>query len=186
MKVVLKDIFEVDVEYPKHLHSLYSHLPFLSEKMKIKKCNKFVCNTYDKKEYVVHIRSLKHKLKYGLILKKVYGVIQFNQEAQVKPYIEVNIKSIREAKNDFEKDFFKLKNNSLLGNTMENVRKHEYIKLVTTDKIRNQLVSKPNCHTTKWFSEDLLGIEMKKIKVKMNNPVPLGLSILEISKNINV
>ena len=69
---------------------------------------------------------------------------------------------------------------------MENVRKHEYIKLVTTDKIRNQLVSKPNYHTTKWFSEDLLGIEMKKIKVKINNPVPLGLSILEISKNINV
>ena len=81
MKVVLKDIFEVDVEYPKHLHSLYSDLPFLSERMKIKKCNKYVCNTYDKKEYVVHIRSLKHKLKYGLILKKVYGVIQFNQEA---------------------------------------------------------------------------------------------------------
>ena len=112
--------------------------------MKIKKCNKLVCNTYDKKEYVVHIRSLKHKLKYGLILKNVYGVIPFNQEAQVKPYIEINTKSIREAKNDFEKKFFKLKNNSLLGKTMENVRKHEYIKLVTTDKIRNELVSKPN------------------------------------------
>ena len=69
---------------------------------------------------------------------------------------------------------------------MENVRKHEYIKLVTTDKIRNELVSKPNWHTTKWFSKDLLGIEMKKIKVKMNNPVSLRLSILQISKNINV
>ena len=82
------------------------------------------------------------------------------------------------------KDFFKLMNNSVFGKTMENVRKHRDIKLVTTDKRRNQLVSEPNYHTTKWFSEDLLAIEMKKIKVKMNKPVYLGLSILEISKTL--
>ena len=64
---------------------------------------------------------------------------------------------------------------------MENVRKHRDIKLITTDKSRNQLVSEPNSHTTKWFSEDLLAIEMKKIKVKMNRPMFLGLSILDIS-----
>ena len=69
-------------------------------------------------------------------------------------------------------------NNSVFGKTMENVRKHRDIKLVTTDKRRNQLVSEPNYHTTKWFSESLL----KKIKVKMNKPVYLGLSVLEISK----
>ena len=67
---------------------------------------------------------------------------------------------------------------------MENVRKHRDIKLVTTDKRRNQLVSEPNYHTTKWFSENLLAIEIKKTKVKMNNPVYLGLSILEISKTL--
>ena len=89
-----------------------------------------------------------------------------------------------EAKNDFEKDFFKLMNNSVFGKTMENVRKHRDIKLVTTDKRRNQLVSEPNYHATKWFSEDLLGIEMEKIKVKFNKPVYLGLSILEISKTL--
>ena len=89
-----------------------------------------------------------------------------------------------EAKDDFEKGFFKLMNNSVFGKTMENVRKHRDIKLVTTDKRRNQLVSEPNYHTTKWFSEDLLAIEMKKIKVKMNKPVYLGLSILEISKTL--
>ena len=67
---------------------------------------------------------------------------------------------------------------------MKNVRKHRDIKLVTTDKRRNQLVSKPNYHTTKWFSEKLLAIEMKRTKVKMNQPIYLGLSILEISKTV--
>ena len=75
-------------------------------------------------------------------------------------------------------------NNAVFGKTMENVRKHRDIKLVTTDKRRNQLVSEPNYHTTKWFSEKLLAIEMKKTKVKMNKPIYLGLSILEISKTL--
>ena len=150
----------------------------------MKNCEKLVCNLYDKKEYVVHIRPLKQALNYRLSLKKVHRVIQFNQEAWLKPYIEMNTKLRTEAKNDFEKDFFKLMNNSVFGKTMENVRKHRDIKLVTTDKRRNQLVSEPNYHTTKWFSEDLLAIEMKKIKVKMNKPVYLGLSILEISKTL--
>ena len=88
------------------------------------------------------------------------------------------------AKNDFEKDFFKLMNNSVFGKTMENVRKHKDIKLVTTDERRNQLVSEPNDHTTKKFSENLIAIEMKETKVKINNPVYLGLLILEISKKL--
>ena len=90
----------------------------------------------------------------------------------------------KQAKNDFEKDFFKLMNNSVFENTMENVRKNRDIKLVTADKRRNQLVSKPNYHTIKWFSENLLAIEMKKTKVEMNKPVYLNLSILEISKTL--
>ena len=88
----------------------------------------------------------------------------------------------KKAKNDFENDFFKLMNKVVFGKTMENVRKHRDIKLVTTDKRRNRLVSEPNYHTTNWFSEKLLAIEMKNTKVKMNKPVYLGLSILEISK----
>ena len=90
----------------------------------------------------------------------------------------------KEAKNDFEKDFFKLMNSSIFGKTMENVRKHRDIKLVTTDVKRNKLVSEPNYHTTKRFSENLLAIEMKKIKVKMNKPIYLGMSILDISKTL--
>ena len=96
----------------------------------------------------------------------------------------MNTKLRKEAKNYFEKDFFKLMNNSVFLKTMENVRKYRYITLVTTDKRRNLLVPKPNYHTTKWFSEHLLAIEMKKVKVKMNNPVYLEFSILEISKTL--
>ena len=96
----------------------------------------------------------------------------------------MNTELRKQGKNDFEKGFFKLMNNSVFGNTMENVRKHRDIKLVTTDKRRNQLVSEPNYHTTKWFSENLLAIEMKKTKVKMIKPVYIGLPILEISKTL--
>ena len=145
--------------------------------MKINKCTKLVCNLYDKKNYVVHIRSLKQALNHGLILKKVHRVIQFNQEAWLKPYIDMNTELRKKAKNDFEKDFFKLMNNAVFGKTMENVRKHRDIKLVTTDKRRNKLVSEPNYHAMKCFSKNLLAIEMKKTKIKMNKPIYLGLSI---------
>ena len=86
------------------------------------------------------------------------------------------------ARNDLEKDLFKLMNNSVFGKTMENIRKHREIKLVTTDKKRSKLVSEPNYHAINLISEDLSIIEMKKTKVKMNKPIYLGLSILEISK----
>ena len=88
----------------------------------------------------------------------------------------------KKAKNDFEKDFFKLMNNSVFGKTMENVRQHRDNKLVTTERRRSYLVSEPNFHTTKFFRENLLAIEMKKTEICMNKPVYLGLSILELSK----
>ena len=168
--------------YPENLHDLHSDLPFLPERMKINKCAKLVCNLYDKENYVIHIRSLKQALNHGLILKKVHRVIQSSQEAWLKSYIDMNTELRKNAKNVFEKDFFKLMNNVVFGKTMENVRKHIDIKLVATDKRRNKLVSEPNYYTIKCFSEDLVTIEMKKTKIKINKPIYLGLSILEISK----
>ena len=127
-------IFEVDVKYPRRVHDLHSDLLFLPKKMKIDKCKKLMCNLRNKKNYVVNIRSLKHALNYGLKLKKVHRVIEFNQEAWLKPYVDMNTELRKLAKNDFEKDFFKLMNNAVFGKTMENIRKHRDIKLVTTDK----------------------------------------------------
>ena len=146
---------------------MHSNLPFLPELIKINKCNNLACNLYDKNNYVVHIRSLKQALNHGVILNKVHKVILFNQEACLKEYIVMNTELRKQTKNDFEKDFFKLTNSSVFEKTMENVRKHRDIKLVTTYKRRSQLVSEPNYHTTKWFSENLIAIEMKKIKVKI-------------------
>ena len=98
-------IFEVDVEYPKNLLDLHSELPFSRERMKINKCNKLACNLYDKNNYVVHIRSLEQALDHRLILKTVYKVIQFNQEAWLKEYIDMNTELRKQAKNDFQKGF---------------------------------------------------------------------------------
>ena len=177
-------IFEVDVKYPKRLHKLHSDLPFLPERMEINKCKKLVCNLYNKKKYVAHISTLKQALNHGLKFKKIHRVIEFNQEAWLKPYIDMNTELRKLEKNDFEKDLFKLMNNSVFGKTMENIRKHRDIKLVTTDKKRSKLVSEPNYHTINLISEDLSIIEMKETKVKMNKPIYLGLSILEISKTL--
>ena len=94
----------------------------------------------------------------------------------------MNTKLRKEARNDFGKDFFKLMNNAVYGKTMENVSRHRDIKLVTTDRRRNQLASEHNYHTTKYFSENLMAVEMKKTKVQMHQPIYLGMSILDISK----
>ena len=132
--------------------------------MEINKCKRLVCNLYGKKKYVVHINSLKQTLNHGLKLKKIHRIIEFSQKAWLKPHIDMNTELRKSAKNDFEKDLFKLMNNSVFGKTMENIRKHRDIKLVTTDKKRSKLVSEPNYHTINLISEVLSIIEMKKLK----------------------
>ena len=136
--------------------------------MKIDKCSKLVCNAQNKENYFIHIRALKQALNNGLKFKKVHRVIQFDQEAWLKPYIDMNTKLRMQAKIEFEKDFFKLINNSVFGKTMENVRNHRDIILVTTNKERSKLGSESNYHSTKCISKDLLIMEMKKVEVKMN------------------
>ena len=132
----------------------------------------------------MHVIALKQALNQGLILKQVHKVIPFNQEAWLKSYINMNAKLRTEAKNDFEKDLFRLMSNAVFGKIPENARKHKDIRLVTTGKRRNQLVSEPNYHKTKYFSENLIAIEMKKTKVKMNKPMYLGMSMLDISRTL--
>ena len=132
-------IFKVDVKYPKNLQDIHSDLLFLPKRMKNDKCKKLVCNLLNEKKYVVHIKSLKQALNHGLKSKKVHRIIEFNQKAWLKPYIDMNTELQKVAGNDFEKDFYKLMNNAVFGKTMENIRKHRNIKLVTTDKKRSKL-----------------------------------------------
>ena len=175
-------VLKVDVDYPRELQNLHCDLPFLPEKMVVNNTKKLICNLQDKKDYVVHINVLKQALDHGLKLIKVHQVIEFDQEAWLKEYTNFNTELRKKATNDFEKDFFKLMNNVVFGKTMENVRKHRDVKLVKTDKKRNKLVSEPNYHTMKLIDDNLAIIEMKKVKVKMNKPIYLGLSIPDISK----
>ena len=137
-------LLEVDVQYLEKLYELHKDLPFLPERMKIEKVEKLVTNLHDKTEYVIHIRNLKQALNHGLVLKKLYRIIRFNQNAFLKSYIDINTDLRKNAKYDFEKDFFKLMNNALFGKTMKNMRKHRDIQLVTTEKRRNYLVSELN------------------------------------------
>ena len=177
-------ILKVDIEYPKELHNLHKDLPFLCERRRLDKTSKLITILDDKNEYVVHISALKQALNHGLILKKLHKIVEFKQRAWMKPYTDKNTKLRSESKNDFEKDFFKLMNNSVYGKTMENVRKHRDIKLVTSNSERKKLVSEPNYHTCKQFSENLLAIEMKKTKIHMNKPVYVGQAVLDISKTL--
>ena len=118
-------ILEVDVKYPKKLHDLHSNFPFLPRRMKIDKCKKLVCYLHNKKKYVVHIKSLKQALNHGLKVKKIHRIIEINQKAWLKPYIDMNTGNL--AKDDFGKDLLKLMNNAVFRKPMENIRKHREI-----------------------------------------------------------
>ena len=163
---------------------LHSHLTFLPERMKINKCTKLTCTIQNKENYIIHIRALKQAINDGLKVKKVHKVIEFDQEAWLKPYIDMNIDLRKQAKNDFEKDFFKLMNNSVFRKTMENVRNHRDIKIVTMDNRRSILALEPNYHSTKNISKDLLIMEMKRTEVKRNKPIYLGKAMLDLSKTL--
>ena len=113
-------------------------MPFLPERKKVDKVGKLICSIEDKEKYVMHINVLKEVLNHGLVLNKVHRVIQFNHKDWLKPYIDMSTKLRKKAKNDFEKDFLKLMNNSVFGKILENVRKHRDITLVTTDEKINK------------------------------------------------
>ena len=115
-----KIFVKVDFQYLEKFHELHNDLPFLPERMKIKKVKNLVANLLDKTEYVTHIRNLKQALSHGLVFKKVYQLIKFNQ------YCDMNTDLRKKVKIDFEKSFFKLMNNAIFGKTMENVRKQRY------------------------------------------------------------
>ena len=179
-------ILEVDLEYPENLHDLHNDYPFCPERVKCKNgVEKLIPNLRDKTKYVIHYKNLIQCLKAGLKLKKIHNGIKFIESAWLKPYIDKNTNLRTQAKNEFEKNFFKLMNNSVFGKTMENIRNHVDVKLVNTKEKLKKLVAKPNLKSPpKIFSENLVSVHMKKTSLTMNKPVYLGMCILDLSKTI--
>ena len=178
-------ILEVDLEYPKNLHDLHNDYPLCSEKVKCKNgVEKLIPNLRDKKKYVIHYKNLIQCLDMGLKIKHIYRGIKFVESEWMKPYIDKNTNLRAKAKNNFEKDFYKLMNNSVFGKTMENIRNRVNVKLVNTEEKLRKLVAKPNFRSRKIFNENLVSVHMKQTSLTMNKPVYLGMCILDLSKTI--
>ena len=178
-------ILEVDLEYPEELHDLHNDYPLCPERVECNhKVKKLIPNLRHKNNYVVHYKTLMQYLNLGMELKKIHRGIRFTESDFLKPYIDTNVKLRTQAKNDFEKDFFKLMNNSVFGKTMENIRNRVNIKLVDSGEQFKKLTAKPNYESRKIFNENLVSVHMKKTSLTMNKPVYLGMSILDLSKTL--
>jgi hypothetical protein len=186
-------LFEFDIAYPKELHQLHNDYPLLPENIKVEdiylndwqtahsdnKISKLCPNLMDKKNYVIHYRNLKYALQSGLKITRIHRVMTFKQKPFMRSYIMKNTELRKAAKNEFEKDFFKLMNNSCFGKTMENVRNRIEFKLISvepTDKMKRKC--------KKWIpmGDTLIGIHMFKTKVILDKPIYVGASILDLSK----
>ena len=177
-------ILEVDLEYPKDLHDLHNDYPLAPERLKIGNVEKLIPNLWDKEKYIVHHENLKLYEELGLKIKKIHRGIKFREEPWMKSYIALNTRLRTEAKNDFEKDFFKLMNNSVFGKTMENIRNRVDVKLVNNREKGEKLAAKPNFRHCTIFDENLIAVHMKRTKLTFNKPVYCGMAILDISKTL--
>ena len=182
-------ILEVDLDYPEEIHDRHSNLPFCSEKSKPPGSiqEKLLTTVLLKRKYVLHYHVLKKALVNGLKLKKIHRILKFEQSTWLKPHIDFNTLRRANAKDEFEKNLFKLMNNSVYGKTMENVGKHVNIELVTKWEGRcgaEALISKPNFHSRSIFSENIVAVELRKTKILFSKPIYVGLSVLDISKTL--
>ena len=178
-------ILMVDLEYPDELHDLHNDYPLCAERVKCKNgVEKLIPNLRNKTKYVIHYRNLIQCLKLGMKLKKIHRGIKFVESKWMKPYIDLNTKLRAKAKNNFEKDFYKLMNNSVFGKTMENIRNRKVVKLVNNVEKARKLIAKPNFVSRKIFDENLISVHMKKTSLIMNKPVYLGMCILDLSITI--
>src|SRR2546426_4978768 len=197
-------ILEADIEYPKELHDLHSEYPFCPEQITVKsemlseyckvigaknsdkcgKLTKLIPTLYNKEKYIIHERNLKQAVDAGLVLKKIHRVLEFEQKSWMKEYIDFNTEKRKLAKNDFEKNFFKLMNNSVFGKTMENVRKRKNFKLICDKTKFEKYVAKPTFLNGVIFNENLVGVHYVQEKLKLNKPIYVGFCILDISKTL--
>ena len=177
-------ILEVDLEYPEQLHHLHNEYPLAPESLNVGNVDKLIPNLMDKERYVLHRDNLLLYESLGIKIKKIHRGITFVESPWLKEYIDLNTGLRAKATNTFEKDFFKLMNNSVFGKTMENIRNRVDIKLITNEKEAKKLISKPNFHHRTIFTENLIAVHMKKTKVYYNKPIYLGMCILDLSKTL--
>ena len=174
---------KVDLEYPESLHDLHNDYPLAVERIKDTDGEmKLIPNLFNKKEYVCHYRLLQFYVEHGLKVAKVHEIMSFKQSPHLKSYILKNTELRKQAKTPFEKDFFKLLNNSCFGKTMENIRKRKDIRLVNNGKSAKKLIAQPNYKSFKIFNDSLAAFTMTKSKVKLDKPVFIGAAILDLSK----
>ena len=197
-------LIEVDLEYPKELHDLHNDYPLAAERVCVnnnmlsKYCkriaakynistglvHKLIPTLSNKEKYVLHYRNLQLYLDLGLKINKVHRVLEFNQSPWLKQYINFNTKKRTQAKNSFEKDFFKLTNNSVFGKTMENIRKRVDVRLITDEKKLLKMISKPTYINSKIFNENLVAVHKIKETLTLNRPAYVGMCILDLSKTL--
>ena len=177
-------IFEVDLEYPKDLWKSHNEYPLAPEKLKVNGVEKLICHFKPHKNYVIHYRNLRQCLEMGLVITAVHRGISFNQSPWMEPYIRKNTELRKTAANSFEKDFFKLMNNSVFGKTIENIRKRQNIILVDNRPKAVKLSSRPNFNRATIFDRNLIAVHMKKTEVFFNKPVYVGQAILDLSKTL--
>ena len=197
-------LIEVDLEYPKELHDLHNDYPVAAERVCVNKdmlseycktiatkynistglVSKLIPTLSNKEKYVLHYRNLQLYLDLGLKINKVHRVLEFNQSPWLKEYISFNTIKRTQAKNSFEKDFFKLMNNSVFGKTMENIRKRVDVRLITDEKKLLKMVSKPTYVSSKIFNENLVAVHKIKETLTLNRPAYIGMCILDLSKTL--
>ncbi len=177
-------VLEVNLKYPKELHDLHNEYPLAPVRLSVNKTEKLIPNLKAKRKYVLHHENLKMYLRMGLELTKIHRGITFEESCFMKSYIDLNTNMRSKGTTDFEKDFYKLMNNAVFGKTMENVRNRVNVKLVTNEKALNKLVKKPNYKRINEFHENLVAVHMGKTTVKLDKPIYLGMSILDLSKTL--
>nr|DAC81386.1 TPA_asm: PolB [Parasteatoda house spider adintovirus] len=196
-------IIEVDLEYPTEIHDLHSDLPVAPEQLKVSSdmlspysqrvaselsvsdpsnVSKLIPNLRDKNRYVLHYRNLKLYLKLGLKMKKIYKILLFKQEAWLQPFINFNTEMRKKATNSFDKDFYKLMNNSMFGKTLENLRQRENIDIVVDKKKALKLIASPSFNSFNIIDDNLVIISRHVTSLVLNRPVYTGFTVLDISK----
>ena len=194
-------IYEIDIDYPQHLHDEHNCYPLAPEKLVVRPdmlspfvrekfpdfndtVEKLVPNLMPKSRYTVHYQNLQLYVKLGLVVTKIHRVLEFDQAPWLKPYIDLNTEKRKNATSEFEKDFFKLCINSMFGKTMENVRQRIWVEMVMDDNVFRKRVAKPTFQRGQMIREDLFAVQQRVGTVHLNKPIYCGFTVLELSKRM--